>query len=350
MAAETTRPVPERPRTRREMRRIWAEEDARRTEREQAGDGAVASSGDASDGADRANASLETLRVAAVPGGRLVRDTMRPTTELPGGRPRRPRRRLRGLRSALVLGIAGGIGLTAAMPAYAVSPAVAATNDMTRMSPEALAYQEAALVDSGTLQSGALLASSASAVVLDGDDLLTAEERVTARLSSDTASTRCTVGGGSLDGVQTVIPLPAGTYTVTSRITQRWGRMHNGVDMAAPLGTTIVAALSGTVVKVDNTYGTPFIGIRSYLPDGTQVDHLYIHMPLSSALVKVGDTVEAGQPIAGVGNEGRSTGPHLHFEVHLNGGSGDVWPGGSGQIIDGLDWLEGRGAASVTGC
>jgi len=91
-------------------------------------------------------------------------------------------------------------------------------------------------------------------------------------------------------------------------------RSHHGVDIAAPRGTPIGAATSGTVVFAGRRggYGNTVIIEQ---PDGKQT--LYAHA--EQLLVKVGDQVSTGQTIATVGSTGRSTGPHLHFEVRENG-------------------------------
>lgn len=93
------------------------------------------------------------------------------------------------------------------------------------------------------------------------------------------------------------------------------GAPHSGVDFACPINSPVVAANSGTVVKVDNqcktTYGK-FIKIESDTPSG-KVYCIYAH--LNQICVKEGDTVSAGNVIALSGNTGNSTGPHLHFGV-----------------------------------
>lgn len=98
----------------------------------------------------------------------------------------------------------------------------------------------------------------------------------------------------------------------------------NGVDLAAPTGTPIMAAANGTVIK--NSFGTYGGGYGNYIiimhDNGTQT--LYAHN--SKNLVKYGDRVEQGQTIATVGSTGRSTGPHVHFEVR-----GGKNPGGDGS-------------------
>ena len=91
-------------------------------------------------------------------------------------------------------------------------------------------------------------------------------------------------------------------------------RQHHGVDIAAPRGTPIGAAATGTVVFAGRKggYGNTVIVEQA---DGKQT--MYGHA--EQLLVKVGERVEAGQNIATVGSTGRSTGPHLHFEVRENG-------------------------------
>lgn len=89
---------------------------------------------------------------------------------------------------------------------------------------------------------------------------------------------------------------------------------HKGVDWATPIGTTVVASNAGTVVTAGWVSG---YGYAVYInhADGRQTR--YGH--LSKVLVKVGQTVSQGERIALSGNTGRSTGPHLHFEIRING-------------------------------
>ncbi|MDR2356429.1 MAG: M23 family metallopeptidase [Clostridiales Family XIII bacterium] len=101
---------------------------------------------------------------------------------------------------------------------------------------------------------------------------------------------------------------------LTSRFGTRWGRMHSGIDLAAATGTSIRAADGGKVT---------FAGRQGSLGYLVKIDHggnretWYGHC--SKLFVKAGDKVYQGQHIANVGNTGNSTGPHLHFEVHING-------------------------------
>ncbi|MBE9013327.1 peptidoglycan DD-metalloendopeptidase family protein, partial [Pseudanabaenaceae cyanobacterium LEGE 13415] len=95
----------------------------------------------------------------------------------------------------------------------------------------------------------------------------------------------------------------------------RWGRMHKGIDIAAPVGTPIVAAAPGKIVTAgwnDGGYGNL---VEVEHADGSVT--LYAHN--SRILVRVGQQVRQGQQIAEMGSTGFSTGPHSHFEVHLPG-------------------------------
>jgi murein DD-endopeptidase MepM/ murein hydrolase activator NlpD len=89
---------------------------------------------------------------------------------------------------------------------------------------------------------------------------------------------------------------------------------HKGIDWATPVGTSVVASCAGTVVKAGWGSGYGYVVYIDH-PDGRQTR--YGH--LSKVLVKVGQTVSQGQKIALSGNTGRSTGPHLHFEILIGG-------------------------------
>ena len=108
---------------------------------------------------------------------------------------------------------------------------------------------------------------------------------------------------------------------VTSPFGMRSMGDHRGIDFGVPVGTPVVAAHSGTIVEVreSSSYGN-MIRIRG--DDG--MDTLYAH--LSTFGVQQGQQVTAGQQIALSGNTGRSTGPHLHFEVIRNGTKIDPAP------------------------
>jgi murein DD-endopeptidase MepM/ murein hydrolase activator NlpD len=89
---------------------------------------------------------------------------------------------------------------------------------------------------------------------------------------------------------------------------------HKGVDISARMNAPIVAPADGVVFGVDFDHG---FGNTLVIKHGYGVTTLYAH--LNKILVKRGQYVKRGEKIAQVGNTGRSTGPHLHYEVHLNG-------------------------------
>lgn len=116
----------------------------------------------------------------------------------------------------------------------------------------------------------------------------------------------------------------------TSGFGYRWGALHAGIDLAAPIGTPIYAASDGVVVDTGPTAGYgAWVKIRH--SDGTVT--LYGHV--NSWDVSIGQRVFAGDQIATVGNRGNSTGPHLHFEVLL---------GGTNRT-DPVPWLAARGVS-----
>lgn len=89
---------------------------------------------------------------------------------------------------------------------------------------------------------------------------------------------------------------------------------HNGMDLAVPTGAAIHAALAGTVITAQ--YNASY-GYYVHIDHGGGLSTLYAHC--SQLLVQAGQGVQAGEVIARSGSTGRSTGPHLHFEVRVNG-------------------------------
>ena len=112
-------------------------------------------------------------------------------------------------------------------------------------------------------------------------------------------------------------PMKQGTYQVSSGYGPRWGTFHAGLDFAAPIGTPIYAAADGVVVEGRERYNVSGFGSWIWLDcqDSVGKDFIYGHVKHDGILVKAGDRVRAGQQIGVVGNEGQSTGPHLHFEI-----------------------------------
>jgi len=110
----------------------------------------------------------------------------------------------------------------------------------------------------------------------------------------------------------------------STRVTSEYGnrihpilrvqKLHTGMDIGAAEGTNVLAANDGTVIKAawNNSYGNVVL-----IDHGGSIVTLYAHN--SKLLVKTGDTVKMGQVIALVGSTGDATGPHIHFEVRVNG-------------------------------
>ncbi|CCH87030.1 protease with a role in cell division [Modestobacter italicus] len=117
---------------------------------------------------------------------------------------------------------------------------------------------------------------------------------------------------------------------VTSCYGSRWGTNHNGIDIAAPIGTPIFAPESGVVLQAGPANG---FGLAVYLqhPDGT----ITVYGHINQYFVTAGQTVTAGQQIAEVGNKGQVTGPHLHIETHTGG----LYQ----NRVDPAPWLAARG-------
>ncbi len=126
---------------------------------------------------------------------------------------------------------------------------------------------------------------------------------------------------------QTVLPTSG---RLTTCFCMRWGSMHYGIDLAAPLGTPIYSATDGVVLRAGRASG---YGNAVYIQDADGNVHVYGHMRYYD--VTEGQIVHAGDEIAKVGNEGQSTGPHLHYQIH--GG------GPSGRPIDPQEFLAERG-------
>ena len=116
---------------------------------------------------------------------------------------------------------------------------------------------------------------------------------------------------------------------ISSRFGPRWGRMHAGIDIAAPTGNPVWTTADGVVA---------FAGWRGHLGLTVIVDHGHGHQTiyghLSSVGVRVSERLSAGQVLGAVGSTGRSTGPHVHYAVRLHG-----------RLVDPLS-VQGSGIAS----
>ena len=149
-----------------------------------------------------------------------------------------------------------------------------------------------------------------------------------AQAAAEEAKSALEAQGISTDGITGASVVKPAEGAFTSGYGARWGTIHAGIDIAAPIGTPILAAMDGTVIDSGpaSGYGN---WIRIKHDDGSVT--VYGHM--ATLNVGVGERVIAGQQIAGMGNEGHSTGPHLHFEIH---------PSGNGAV-DPLPWFSQHG-------
>lgn len=115
----------------------------------------------------------------------------------------------------------------------------------------------------------------------------------------------------------------------TSGFGYRWGALHDGIDLAGPVGTPVYAAADGVVKEAGPTNSGYGAWVLLQHSDGTVTRYGHIN----SWSVQVGQRVFAGDEIASIGNRGNSTGPHLHFSVLLGGTN----------ATDPVPWLAARG-------
>jgi len=108
-------------------------------------------------------------------------------------------------------------------------------------------------------------------------------------------------------------PVPQGV--LTSPFGHRWGKFHKGLDIAAPVGTSVLACAEGKVIFTGSRKRFRRYGNTVLIHHGKSVYTYYAH--LSDITVKKNQKVRKGQKVGMVGNSGRSTGPHLHLEVRV---------------------------------
>ena len=145
------------------------------------------------------------------------------------------------------------------------------------------------------------------------------------QLAAQKAGLISQAGGVSASPGGDVVKPTSGTFT--SGFGPRGGTIHEGLDLANSIGTPIFSAMSGTVIDAGPASG---FGQWVRVQHGGGLITVYGH--IATFAVSTGQTVGAGDQIATMGNEGQSTGPHLHFEVHQDG-----------VPIDPQPWLAGFG-------
>ncbi len=155
----------------------------------------------------------------------------------------------------------------------------------------------------------------------------TADQAAAAK-AQDAADAAAAAAAAEAARPDAVLPVHGGR--LTSGFGGRWGRLHAGIDLAAPMMTPEYSVMDGIVLEAGPSSG---YGNAVYIQHANGDVTVYGHM--EKILVQPGQVVRAGDTIALLGNRGRSTGPHLHFEVHVGGLNG--------KKIDPLPWLRARG-------
>jgi murein DD-endopeptidase MepM/ murein hydrolase activator NlpD len=159
-----------------------------------------------------------------------------------------------------------------------------------------------------------------------------AEQERAARAAQRVALERSKAAAAAKEAAQAklhrwILPL-TGDIEVTSEYGWRWGRLHAGVDFAAPIGTPLHAMSQGQVIFAGWQSGYGYkVEIRYW--DGTV--SYFAHLSRVSAVV--GELVVPGEVVGYSGNTGHSTGPHLHLEIHPDGG----------VAVDPIPWLAAHG-------
>lgn len=186
-----------------------------------------------------------------------------------------------------------------------------------------------------TVAASPALANSSAAAVDVGDAANRAQE--SSLNSGDTRFRQLFASWEALDApetegtVQPSISIPSRNPLSSARLTSGFGmrthpvlgrrKAHKGIDLAAPTGTPVYATADGVITRADwfSSYGL-YISIDH----SAELETRYAH--LSKLAVEEGERVEKGDLIGYVGSTGRSTGPHLHYEVRIDGEAVDPRP------------------------
>lgn len=245
---------------------------------------------------------------------------------------RRAERAMRGPRQPVrPLRAAGTMAAVLALIAGVAIPAYAATQAGT----EQVTAHDVAEADAQTLTvDGTAAASSLSASDYSATTIAEIEEKKAAQEAAERAkqlaamaSTASVYTGAALPDKPTagvVFPLPGGSYSVGRGLGD--SGYHQGRDLLASTGTPIFAIADGVVTTAGWSGGYGNAVFVNHNVGGNAVESRSAHM--SSIAVSPGQTVTAGQIIGYVGSTGRSTAPHLHIEIRVNGG-----------LVEPLSWL-----------
>ncbi len=147
------------------------------------------------------------------------------------------------------------------------------------------------------------------------DELEEASAELAARIRSAQGTGSASSGSGAAPASGFVWPVDG---PITSSFGLRWGRMHEGIDIGVGFGTPIRAAAAGTVIHAGWLGG---YGNLVVVDHGGGLSTAYGHQ--QEIYVSSGQQVDQGTVLGEVGSTGNSTGPHLHFEVRVNGSAVD---------------------------
>ena len=235
-----------------------------------------------------------------------------------------PRRRPGAALAAALIGAVslGGLLTSGELPASPSAPAPVEATSVAEELGLLRAQQSALTGDEAALRLEEMVASRALR-----EDAATAAAQ--AQAAADQAA-RDAAAAAAAEAARPDVVAPVSDARLTSGFGSRWGTLHAGIDLAAPMYTPEYAVMDGVVLKAGAASG---YGLAVYLQHADGTVTVYGHM--DSILVQEGQTVRAGDTIALVGNRGQSTGPHLHFEVHLGGMDQEK--------VDPVTWLRERG-------
>ncbi|TQN43662.1 peptidase M23-like protein [Blastococcus colisei] len=218
----------------------------------------------------------------------------------------------------------------------AARTAVAERNELARAAEEAATTADAQLAAA----QGTYDAVAAEKAALDAE-LREAEIRLLTLQGADDAEAAWSAQQATAAAVNTLSSAGGAVAPTSGRVTScygsRWGTLHAGIDIAAPIGTPVYTPEDGIVLQAGPASG---FGLAVAVEHGDGSITLYGHV--NQMFVSAGEVVSAGHQIAEVGNRGQSTGPHLHFEVHTGGlyaNRGNPVP-----------WLSARGISLGGGC
>ncbi|MGY1814577.1 peptidoglycan DD-metalloendopeptidase family protein [Blastococcus sp. SYSU D00820] len=276
------------------------------------------------DSADEDSADEDSAGLSAEEATAVVADIA--AGRRPRGRHAAPSTRRRSRRPALFLAAAitgaVGLGLVTSSDTTAQADAAEPVSESVSVAEElgltGSADEDALVSINGTEHLGEMAASRA---VREAEETAAADAQAEAdRLAAEAAA----------EAARPKAVLPVQGARLTSGFGARWGTLHAGIDLAAPMHTPEYAAMDGVVLEAGPASG---FGLAVYIQHDNGDVTVYGHM--DEILVQPGQVVRAGDTIALLGNRGQSTGPHLHFEVHVGGLNGEK--------VDPIPWLRDRG-------